>query len=80
MNVADLLKAAAKATPDVRPCRSKWAQVFPVYQQLRSNGFSRRDAVKWLVDKGAVENGDVQKGIRSLDSLTLRRKGKGRHS
>lgn len=76
MSLAKLLADAKEAKPDLKPCRSKWAQVYPAFIQLRQNGFSRRDAVKWLIDKGAVTNATVDKGVRALDSLALRRKGK----
>ncbi|WP_156345824.1 hypothetical protein [Verrucomicrobium spinosum] len=55
MNVADLLKVAETATPEVQSVGKKWATMLPVFIQLRGKGFSRRQSIEWLVKQGAMK-------------------------
>lgn len=78
MNVADLLKPAETATPDVQPTGKKWATMLPVFIELRNKGFSRRQSIDWLVKQGAAKVEDKERAIKAFDSLLTRRKKAGK--
>ncbi len=78
MNVADLLKVAETATPEVQSVGKKWATMLPVFIQLRGKGFSRRQSIEWLVKQGAMKADDQGRAIKAFDSLLTRRKKAGK--
>jgi|GEM_PF-4497299 len=70
--LAELRAMATEAQP-ARPARGNWAPLYPVYARLRANGYSRDDALDWMVQQGAIAAEHKTKALNALKTLAVRR-------
>lgn len=76
--VATLTEAAATAVPTWSPRKrgpvGKWTLLFPAYAKLRGQGFTIRESVDWLIERGAVNEVDRKKAEYGLPMVHSRRR------
>jgi hypothetical protein len=52
----------------------RWSPLWPVYAELRRQGFTIREAIEWLIREGAVPAGDRKKAEYGLPMVDSRRR------
>lgn len=72
MDIKALLQKAEASKPEREP-RGKWAPIYRVYAKLLANGYTRSDALEWLVREGAVPSEDKERAFYAFKSMTVRR-------
>lgn len=71
MSTTELLKLAQAARPPVRS-KTAWAHLLPVVETLRAQRFTVAEACRWLVENGAIPEGDAKRAYNSIRQ-TIRR-------
>lgn len=72
MTTEELLAKAKLAKP-THTARGKWAEIYCVYDQLRTNGFNIDDALNWLIAEGKVAEADKDQARCAFKALAYRR-------
>lgn len=74
---------ASTARPSIfcqRRERDKWARLYPVYAELRANGFACKAAVEWLIEHKAMAREDEKRALNAFHILTTRRNKRARQT
>ncbi len=73
MNLPALLDACRKAIPANPSPHRKWAALYGAYELLLDRGFKCEDAVKFLIERGAIKDGDQKKALKAFHALSWRK-------
>lgn len=74
LDLSSLMRKASKARPTGRQANARWTELLPLYQQLRANRLTGKEAVGWLIEQGAVQESDRARASEALQKLELRRR------
>lgn len=68
-------QSAVPSWPKRKPGpKGRWSQLWPVYKELRSKGFTIREAVEWLINENAMPADDRKKAEYGLPMVDSRRR------
>lgn len=72
-NIAALLEWAKDQKPAKAP-KSRWIDYAPVVAELEGNGFTTRDAIRKLVEKGAIASDKERTAYHAILRFQKRQK------